>query len=141
MSSYKDISSPPLFQGIPFFCDLITAGFPSPADDYSDKTLDFNEYLIANKTASFVVRVQGDSMIGAGIHSGDLLIVDRSVKPANNSVIVAIVNGEFTVKRLVKEKGLYYLYPENTDYPILKITEEMNFQVWGVVSFNIHGFL
>ncbi len=126
---------------IPLYCDLIKAGFPSPADDYSDSSLDFNEYLIKNKTATFIVRVQGDSMIGAGINSGDLLVVDRSLEPANNSVIVAVVNEEFTVKRLVKKKGIYYLYPENPDYPVLKITEEMNFQVWGVVSYAIHSLI
>lgn len=123
---------------IPFFCDLIKAGFPSPADDYSDSSLDFNEYLIKNKAATFIVRVQGDSMIGAGINSGDLLVVDRSLKPSNNSVIVAIVSGEFTVKRLVKELGKYYLTPENPDYPVVEITEDMDFQVWGVVSYAIH---
>ncbi len=125
----------------PLYCNLVTAGFPSPADDYSDSSLDFNEYLIKNRAATFIVRVQGDSMTGAGINSGDLLVVDRSLSPANNSIIVAIVSGEFTVKKLVKEKGLYYLYPENPEYPVLQITEEMNFQVWGVVSFVVHGFL
>jgi DNA polymerase V len=125
----------------PFFCDLIKAGFPSPADDYSDSSLDFNEYLIKNKAATFIVRVQGDSMTGAGINSGDLLVVDRSLKPVNNSVIVAIVSGEFTVKKLVKELGQYYLYPENPDYPVVQITEDMDFQVWGVVSYAIHALI
>jgi len=129
----------PLF--IPLFCDLIKAGFPSPADDYSDSSLDFNEYLVKNKAATFIVRVQGDSMTGAAINSGDLLVVDRSVKPTNNAIVVAVINGEFTVKRLVKELGLYYLYPENPDYPVIKITEEMGFQVWGVVTNAIHNFL
>ncbi len=128
-------------KGTPFYCNMVTAGFPSPADDYSDSSLDFNEYLIKNRAATFIVRVQGDSMTGAGINSGDLLVVDRSLSPGNNSIIVAIVSGEFTVKKLVKEKGLYYLYPENPDYPVLQITQEMNFQVWGVVSFVVHGFL
>ena len=126
---------------IPFFCDLIKAGFPSPADDYSDSSLDFNEYLVKNKAATFIVRVQGDSMTGAGINSGDLLVVDRSLSPVNNSVIVAVVSGEFTVKKLVKEKGRYYIYPENPDYPVLEITEEMDFQVWGVVSYAIHSLI
>ena len=131
----------PEISRVPLYCDLIKAGFPSPADDYSDSSLDFNEYLIKNKAATFVVRVQGDSMIGAGIDSGDLLVVDRSIKPINNSVIVAVVSGEFTVKRLVKEKGLYYLYPENSNYSAVEITEEMDFQVWGVVSHAIRDFL
>lgn len=126
---------------IPLYCDLIKAGFPSPADDYSDSSLDFNEYLVKNKTATFIVRVEGDSMSGAGINTGDLLVVDRSVKPANNSIIVAIVSGEFTVKRLTKELGRYYLYPENSDYPVIEISEEMEFQVWGVVTYAIHSLL
>lgn len=126
---------------VPFFSDLIKAGFPSPADDYSDSSLDFNEYLIKNKAATFIVRVQGDSMIGAGINSGDLLVVDRSLSPVNNAVIVAIVSGEFTVKKLVKELGRYYLYPENPDYPVIQITEEMEFQVWGVVTYALHSLI
>jgi len=80
-------------------------------------------------------------MIGAGINTGDLLVVDRSVKPANNSIIVAVVDGEFTVKRLAKELGRYYLFPENPDYPAIAITEEMGFQVWGVVTYAIHSFV
>ncbi len=126
---------------VPLFCDLIKAGFPSPADDYSDSSLDFNEYMIKNKSATFVVRVQGDSMIGAGINTGDLLVVDRSIKPANRSIIVAIIEGEFTVKRLIKELGKYYLYPENSDYPVVEIKEEMGFQVWGVVTHAVHRFV
>ncbi len=141
ISDIKKLSADPENCRTPLFCDLIKAGFPSPADDYSDSSLDFNEYLIKNKAATFTVRVQGDSMIGAGINSEDLLIVDRSLQPVNNSIIVAIVSGEFTVKRLVKKKGIYYLYPENPDYPIIQITEEMNFQVWGVVSFAVHSLL
>lgn len=125
----------------PLYCDLIKAGFPSPADDYSDSSLDFNEYLVKNKAATFIVRVQGDSMIGAGIRTGDLLVVDRSAKPANNSIIVAVIDGEFTVKRLVKELGIYYLHPENPEYPVTQITEEMGFQVWGIVTYGIHSFL
>ena len=122
----------------PLYCDLIKAGFPSPADDYSDNSLDFNEYLIKNKAATFIVKVQGDSMIGAGINSGDLLVVDRSVTPVNKSIIVAVINGEFTVKKLVKEFGHYYLHPENPEFPVTEITEEMDFQVWGVVCHAIH---
>lgn len=126
---------------VPLFCDLIKAGFPSPADDYSDSSLDFNEYLIKNKAATFIVRVQGDSMAGAGINTGDLLVIDRSIRPVNNSIVVAVMNGEFTVKRLVKEMGRYYLHPANPDYPVIKITEEMGFQVWGVVTHAIHSFV
>lgn len=141
ISSFVSLSQLCAPLSVPLFCDLIKAGFPSPADDYSDSSLDFNEYMIKNKSATFVVRVQGDSMIGAGISTGDLLVVDRSVKPGNKSIIVAIVDGEFTVKRLVKEEGKYYLYPENSDYPVVEIKEEMGFQVWGVVTHAVHRFV
>ena len=141
ISDYISLSQDRKPASYPLYCDLIKAGFPSPADDYSDSSLDFNEYLVKNKATTFIVRVQGDSMVGAGINTGDLLVVDRSLKPTNNAIIVAIIDGEFTVKRLSKELGLYYLYPENPNYPVIEITEEMGFQVWGVVSYVIHSFL
>lgn len=125
----------------PLYCDLIKAGFPSPAGDYSDSSLDFNEYLVKNRAATFIVRVQGDSMIGAGINTGDLLVVDRSIKPVPGRIVVAIVDGEFTVKRLILEMGRYSLAPENPDYPVIEITGETDFQVWGVVTHAIHSFL
>jgi DNA polymerase V len=141
ISSFIPLSQTDKPAEFPLYSDLIKAGFPPPADDYSDSSLDFNEYLVKNKAATFIVRVQGDSMIGAGINTGDLLVVDRSVKPANNSIIIAVVDGDFTVKRLIKELGRYYLYPENPEYPVIEITEEMGFQVWGVVTYAIHSLL
>jgi len=124
----------------PLFCDLIKAGFPSPADDYSDCSLDFNEYLIKNRAATFIVRVQGDSMIEAGIDTGDLLVVDRSIRPEPGRIVIAVVDGEFTVKRLHRDLGQWSLMPENPDYPVINITGEMDFQVWGVVTHAIHSF-
>jgi DNA polymerase V len=85
---------------LPFYTEKLSAGFPSPANDYLEKSLDLNEFLIKNPPATFFVEIQGDSMIGAGIHSGDILIVDRSLEAVHNKIVVAVVNGEFTVKRL-----------------------------------------
>ncbi len=119
---------------IPFFISGIQAGFPSPADDYIDKKLDLNELLIKHPSSTFYVKVSGDSMKDAGILSGDLLIVDRAIMPKNKYIILAVIEGEFTVKRYVEKDGEAYLIPENDDYPIIKIMEYMDFQVWGVVS-------
>ena len=123
---------------LPEYLSKISAGFPSPADDYIDKKLDLNEYLIQHPASTFFVRVVGNSMINAGIQSGDLIIVDRSLEAKNDSIILAVVNGEFTVKRFIKMNGKIYLVPENPDYEELEIREEMNFEVWGVVTSVIH---
>ncbi len=114
------------------------AGFPSPAEDYLDKTLDLNELLIAHPAATFFVRVSGDSMQNAGIFSGDILVVDRSLEAADNKIVIAIVSGEFTVKRLKIREGRISLVPENPSYPILEMKEGSDFQVWGVVTYVIH---
>ncbi len=123
---------------LPLFLANVQAGFPSPAEDYLDKTLDLNELLISHPAATFFVRVAGDSMQGAGIFSGDTLVVDRSLEPADNRIVVAIVNGEFTVKRLKLREGRISLVPENPAYPILELREGTDFQVWGVVTYVIH---
>ena len=122
----------------PLFSSRIPAGFPSPADDYIDKRLDLNELLIKHPSATFFVKVSGDSMEDAGISSGDTLIVDRAEQAGNKSIIIAALNGELTVKRLVKRNGAVYLMPENSEYSSIKITEEMDFEVWGVVMHVIH---
>lgn len=122
-----------------FFLNPVTAGFPSPASDYVDKSIDLNEILIKNKVATFLVRALGDSMINAGIFSGDILIVDKSIIPANKSIVVAILNGEFTVKRFIKEKDKIILRPENSKYKDIEILADDDFKVWGVVSFVIHN--
>ena len=123
---------------LPVFSARITAGFPSPAADYEEGKLDLNKYLIKNPPATFIVRVAGDSMTGAGIHEGDLLIVDRSIEPKNNHVIIAVINGQLTVKRLKIKRGILSLEPENDNYPIQNITTGMEFEVWGVVTNVIH---
>ena len=123
----------------PLFACPVSAGFPSPAEDYLEGQLDLNQHLIKHPSATFFVRVTGDSMIGAGIHSGDILIVDRSLEAVSGKVVIAIVNGELLVKRLKIETEVIYLVAENNDYPVLMITEAMNFEVWGVVTNVIHA--
>ncbi|MBF0532214.1 MAG: translesion error-prone DNA polymerase V autoproteolytic subunit [Candidatus Omnitrophica bacterium] len=125
---------------LPLFVSPVAAGFPSPADDYIDKSLDLNEHLIQRPAATFFVRVEGDSMINAGIMPGSLLIVDRSVTPANGSIIVAILDGEFTVKRYKKTKDEIILSPENPRYEPVVIKEGRDFEVWGVVQHVIQSF-
>jgi DNA polymerase V len=123
----------------PLFLQMISAGFPSPAEDYIDKSLDLNEYLIKHPSATFFVKVQGDSMINAGIHHGDILIVDRALEPAHKKIIVAVINGELTVKRMHRIKDTLYLLPENDTFERMRVREEMDFQVWGVVTHVIHS--
>ncbi len=123
---------------IPLFAARISAGFPSPADDYLDKKLDLNELLIRHPAATFFVRVKGNSMEEANIFDGDILIVDRSLTPKNNDVIVCVLNGEFAVKRYVKRGNEIWLFSGHPDYKPIRITEEMDFQVWGVVPYVIH---
>jgi len=122
-----------------FFLNPVTAGFPSPASDYVDKSIDLNEILIKNKVATFLVRALGDSMVNAGIFSGDILIVDKSITPSHKNIVVAILNGEFTVKRFIKEVNRIILRPENIKYKDFEIKEEDDFKIWGVVTFVIHN--
>lgn len=122
----------------PFFDVGLAAGFPSPADDYLEYPLDLNELLVEHPTATFFVRVVGDSMTGAGMQSGDILVVDRSLAPKNGKIIVALLNGEFTVKRLKIEEKKIYLIPENPRYSPIEVTAEADFQVWGIVTYVIH---
>lgn len=133
---YKARAATPL--PLPIYLANVQAGFPSPAEDYLDKMLDLNELLIAHPAATFFVRVAGDSMQNAGIFSGDILVVDRSLEPTDNKIIVAIVGSEFTVKRLKIREDRISLVPENPAYPILEMKEESDFQVWGVVTYVIH---
>jgi len=123
---------------VPFFASPISAGFPSPADDYTDVSLDLNKHLIKHPAATFYARVKGDSMINAGIHDGDLLVVDRALDIYDNCIAVCIIDGEFTVKRLKKEKDKVLLIPENEDYSPIEITEFNDFEVWGIVAYVIH---
>ncbi|MBU4261354.1 MAG: translesion error-prone DNA polymerase V autoproteolytic subunit [Proteobacteria bacterium] len=122
----------------PLFSSGVSAGFPSPADDYIDRELDLNEYLITNPAATFFVRVAGDSMIGAGINHDDILIVDRSIEPVSGRIVIAIVDGELTVKRLIKNGDCCRLVAENPLYPPTEIEKEMELEVWGVATCAIH---
>lgn len=124
---------------IPLMNAAITAGFPSPADDHLDLPVDLNEYLVKHPAATFYVRVQGDSMDGAGIHQGDLLIVDRAESYGTGSIVLAVLDGEFTVKKLMKKNESLYLLSSNTAYQPIKIEAESDFKVWGVVTYIIHG--
>ena len=123
---------------IPLFESGVSAGFPSPADDYMDLPIDLNEFLIKHPAATFYVRVKGNSMEGAGIRNGDLLIVDRAEEPRNKSIVLGIIDGEFTVKRIKKKGSDLYLIPDNPEFKPIKIDNNMDFQVWGVVTYVVH---
>lgn len=120
--------------GAHFFDSGISAGFPSPADDFNQERLSLDDELVKNKEATFYARVSGQSMIGAGLDDNDLLVIDRSLEPANNKIAVCFLDGEFTVKRLRVSQDEVWLQPENPDYPIINITEENNFVIWGIVT-------
>ncbi len=122
----------------PLFQSTVAAGFPSPADDYIEQQLDLNEHLVQNPAATFFVRVAGESMVGAGIHDGDILVVDRSVEVVNGRVVIAIIDGELTVKRLQKSNNSCVLAAENTSYPDIEISPEQGLEIWGVAIYAIH---
>jgi DNA polymerase V len=119
---------------IPLYLTRVAAGFPSPADDFLDRKIDLNEELIRHPAATFFVRVEGDSMRDAGISSGDMLIVDRSLEVKENAIVVAVLDGEFTVKRVRRADGKLFLIPANASYSPTEISEERDFTVWGVVT-------
>lgn len=125
-------------EGAPLFLSPVAAGFPSPADDYVDERLDLHRHVVRNPAATFFLRAQGDSMINAGIHSDDLLVVDRSAQTGHNRVVIAALDGELTVKRLVRRGARVLLVPENPDYPEIDITEREYVHIWGVVTYVIH---
>ena len=118
---------------IPLGAAKVSAGFPSPAADYEDKRLDINEYLIRNPVSTFFFPVQGDSMQGAEIFDGDILVVDRSIKATHGHLVVAFIDGERLVKRLHHRNGLVALVAENPAYPNIEIRGEMELVIWGVV--------
>ena len=124
---------------IPVFIDKVSAGFPSPASDYIEHKLDLNEYLISNTAATFIVKATGTSMLDAGIHPGDLLIVDKSLSPKHNSIVIASIFGDLTIKKLKKKQGLIFLVPSNSNYPSFEVKEEMDCFIWGVVTYIIHA--
>lgn len=119
---------------IPFIKTSISAGFPSPAQDFMEDDINLQEMLVPKPLSTFLIRVKGDSMVNAFIPDGALLVVDRSLKAGHGKIIVAVLNGEFTVKRLVKTARSWVLHPENPSYKPIVLTEEMDFKVWGVVT-------
>ena len=142
MYKYKNLD---LFQSIqkkqiltPVFLDSVSAGFPSPATDYMENKLDLNEYLIKHPAATFIVKAKGSSMSDAGILSGDLLIVDRSIIPKNNDIVIASIFGDLTVKRFQKKENSLFLLSANSDYPSIQVKEEMECFIWGAVTYIIH---
>ncbi|MAC46369.1 LexA family protein [Oceanospirillum beijerinckii] len=114
------------------------SGFPSPADNYIEHSLDLNQQLIRHPSATFIMRVQGNAMVNAGIKDGDLLIVDRAIQPHPGKVVIAAVNGELTVKRLVQRSGQFWLQPDNPHYRPIPMTDENEAFVWGTVAHVIH---
>ena len=115
----------------------ISAGFPSPADDFKENRISLDRELVKNKEATFYARVDGDSMIGAGLENGDLLVIDRSIEPENGKIAVCLIDGDFTVKRIKKDKEKIYLIPENKKYNKIEIKEGNELIIWGVVSYVI----
>ena len=124
--------------GLPLYLTPVEAGFPSPAEDYLDRRLDLHQHLVRNEAATFFLRAHGESMLGAGIHDGDLLIVDRSIEPAHRTVVSAALDGELTVKRLLHREGRVLLAPENPQFEPIDITESEFVHIWGVVTYVVH---
>ena len=115
----------------------ISAGFPSPADDFKEIRISLDKELVKNQESTFYARVSGDSMIEAGLDDGDLIVIDRSMNPINGKIAVCFIDGEFTIKRIKKEKEKLYLMPENKKYKLIEIKEENEFIIWGVVEYVI----
>ncbi len=134
-----NLSTRELSMNLSLYSCKISAGFPSPADDHLERSLDLNHHLVKHPSATFFVRVDGDSMINAGIHDNDILIVDRSLKPSDGKVVIAVVDGQMTVKRLYKRSGKLVLMPENKNFRPIEITESMTIEIWGVVVTAIHS--
>ena len=111
----------------------ISAGFPSPATDYAEEGLDLNEYLVRRKSSTFLFTVKGDSMVGSSIEDGDKVVVDRSLRPHHNDIVVAVVDTEYTIKRLYKRSGKVELRPDNPAYQPITFNDGSELQVWGVV--------
>ena len=137
----RPAASNPAICELPLLRHRISAGFPSPADEYIEKGLDLNTYLVRNKTATFFFRVSGDSMTGANIHDGDMLIVDRSIEPRHRHIVLAVINNEYTVKRLYNQNGVIELHAENSLYPPIRFRENEELQVWGVVVGAVSRFV
>lgn len=139
VNAFLDVD-PRLVQTVPLVGATAPCGFPSPADDYLDRPLDFNELIIENPAATFAVRVTGDSMIMAGIYAGDIAVVNRARNAVPGCIVLALVDGEFTIKRYQLYKSAVILHPENPIYPDIVIGEGQEFEVWGVVTRSIRMF-
>ena len=126
---------------IPLLNDSVSAGFPSPADDYIEENIDLNEHLISNPFSTFFLRVKGNSMINAGIKDKDLIIVDKSLTAKPGNIIIAMIDGEFTIKRLSIKNNQLYLKAENHNYPDFSFRNHFDIQIWGVVIYSIHSHL
>ncbi len=122
---------------LPFVSSGIKAGFPSPAADFDESKISLDNVLVKNREATFYAKASGTSMIGAGIDDGDILVIDRSIEPQNNKIAVCFIDGEFTVKRIKVEKDGVYLMPENAAFQPIKVTQENQFMVWGMVTYVI----
>jgi len=125
---------------IPLLNDSVSAGFPSPADDYTEENIDLNEHLISNPFSTFFLRVKGDSMINAGIKDKELIIVDKSLTATPVNIVIAMIDGEFTIKRLSIKNNELYLKSENHNYPDFKFKNHIDVQIWGVVIYSIHSY-
>lgn len=126
---------------IPLFSHKVAAGFPSPADDYIQERLSLDEHLIHHKEATFFVRAKGNSMWGAGIFDGDLLVVDKSLHPKSGDIVIAVVDGDLTVKRLVKRGNIIILKPENSKFSDIEFHEGQELLIWGVVTSTTKKFI
>jgi DNA polymerase V len=123
---------------LPLHSSKVQAGFPSPADDYIERYLDLNAEYIKHPSATFLVKATGDSMVGVGIYSGDVLVVDKSLEAVDGKIIIAAINGELTVKRLSRKNGRVQLLPANSKYKPIDITDEQDVVIWGVVTLVLH---
>ena len=132
------LTQPVAIKSTPLWLDVcgwtVPAGFPSPAQDHVQRRIDLNEHLIHNGDATYLFKVSGDSMLGIGIFPNDTLLIDRSIEPKHNNIVLGVLNAEFTVKRLYRRGGVVKLVPENPIYPTRVIKEEDDFIVWGVVT-------
>lgn len=122
---------------IPYIKEGVSAGFPSPATDFMETDIDLNKELCKNPLSTFYIKVKGNSMINAGINDKDILVVDRSLEPHSNKIAICFIDGEFTVKRIKTEDDCMYLMPENKNYQPIKVTEENNLIIWGIVTYVI----
>ncbi|PHV10528.1 LexA family protein [Chitinimonas sp. BJB300] len=138
VTPYEEPSTTPL--RIPIGTEAVPAGFPSPAADHMDEKLSLDELLVHHPAATYMLRVKGDSMRDDHICDGDVLVVDRSIKPASGHIVIAVLDGEFTVKRLRLQSNSAYLVPANPEFPTIEVKEGQELQIWGVVTSTIHRF-